>query len=155
MEGLIKASLKDLLLSIKKDILFFGSCGTLVGFFMANSDKFGRFSEALTDSLWGDFVSIYLYFLLYYSLLILSTFDAILRRLNCKSVTLASVIIHLKGRLTSVTSGLISFFLGLLITAILSATKMSTLTAIAIVLLSSLLTIGYATAMTIVPNLIE
>lgn len=121
----LEVIVKRLLVEIRKDISFFGSCGALVGLLMLWQFKLSVLGlasgKAWPIELFSDFVSFNAFTLVFIGLIVISTAATLLRELGLPLPRLEASVAHLEERLSQLASSIISFTLGLSALALLHA----------------------------------
>lgn len=112
----LKEVLENFISEIRKDLIFFGSCGCIVALFMIwrwelkqyGIEPGGNFEEILL----ADFVSFNAFVFVFLGYLILSCATNILNDLNFPLEILKKVVTHIESRLCQISSTIISFLIG-------------------------------------------
>lgn len=142
MDQKIKYVVDRLYAEIKKDLLFFGLCGIVVGYlFIFHSrlkEKGITQGNNWADSLFSDFVSLNAFGLVFFGLIGVAAIATILKELGFQLPRLEAAVIHLETRLAQITSAIISFTLGLSALALFHSVMTVTLGGIKLALLAFL-----------------
>lgn len=138
-----------------KDLPFFGTCGFVVGWLMLAQYRLTQNGmgprDSLADALFSDFVSLSAFGLVFLGLLALGSAVTCLAALNLRWPRLERVVDHLQSRLAQQASSIISFTLGLSVTALGHSALTFTVGGIGLILLvvlfDAMLVVGFFSAM--------
>lgn len=109
--------LENFISEIRKDLIFFGTCGCIVALFMIwrwelkqyGIETGGNFEEVLLS----DFVSFNAFVFVFLGYIILSCITNILNDLNFSLEILKNVVSHIESRLCQISSTIICFVMGI------------------------------------------
>jgi len=118
MDPYLKLALDRFTVEFKKDILFFGACGVVVGLFMvwqARLKELGLVKDPkwATD-LFTDFMSFNAFGLIFFGYLLLGCFASVFAGLGHPKPRLEAAVNHMETRLAQIASTIVSFLAGLL-----------------------------------------
>lgn len=117
----VKAVYRRLQVEIKKDLLFFGSCGLVVGYLFILSDHLRKtgivHEEGWVKELFVDFMSTGAFSLVFIGLLGLASLLNILKAFGFEMTRLSATVHHVEARLLHFGSSSFSFTLGLSVIA--------------------------------------
>ncbi len=138
-----------------KDLPFFGACGFIVGWLMLAQFRLTQKGmgpkDSLAEALFSDFVSFNAFGLVFLGLLALGSAVTCLAALNVRWPQLERVVDHLQTRLAQLASSIISFTLGLSVTALGHSALTRTVGGIKLIsmigLFDALLIVGFISAM--------
>ncbi len=111
-----------LYIELKKDILFFGSCGVLVvSFFILRSAFQAQgvgSSASWPDDLFSDFISLDVFAFLSFGFIVLASINTAIYLLGKSCTRLEAIIQHIENRFTQLTSSIMSFSIGMAVAAL-------------------------------------
>jgi hypothetical protein len=157
MDSDIKAIVDRLTGEIKKDLIFFGMCGAIVGYFMILHSRLKEEGfvngDGWANSLFNDFVSFNAFGFVFVGLIAIGSISTIALSCGFKWPRLVAVVEHLETRLAQISSAIISFTAGLSFMALLHAgltiSAGGILFSVLIVSFNGLLFVGFFTALVI------
>jgi hypothetical protein len=157
MDAEIKTVALGLKQELLKDLPFFGACGVAVGWLMLIQYRLTQNGmgpkDSLADALFSDFVSFNAFGLVFLGLLALGSAVTCLAALNVRWLGLERVVDHLQVRLAQLASSIISFTLGLSVTAlghsVLTVTADGIRLFLLIALFDAMLVVGFISAMVV------
>lgn len=155
MDAEIRTVARLLKQELLKDLPFFGTCGVAVGWLMLVQYRLTQTGmgpkDSLADALFSDFVSFNAFGLVFLGLLALGSAVTCLAALNIRWPRLERVVDHLQTRLAQLASSIISFTLGLSLTALCHSLLTITVGGVGlfsmIALFDGMLVVGFGSAM--------
>ncbi|MFG6443542.1 hypothetical protein [Roseateles sp. LKC17W] len=155
MDAEIRTVARLLKQELLKDLPFFGTCGVAVGWLMLVQYRLTQTGmgpkDSLADALFSDFVSFNAFGLVFLGLLALGSAVTCLAALNIHWPRLERVVDHLQTRLAQLASSIISFTLGLSLTALCHSLLTITAGGVGlfsmIALFDGMLVVGFGSAM--------
>ena len=125
MDKEIREILSRFLCEMRKDIWFFASCGALVGFLMIGQFRLREMGiaegESWPSALFEDFVSFNAFGLIFIGLLGLGGAAAVLNAVGITWRRLENTVTHLESRLVQIASAIMSFTVGISVSALVQS----------------------------------
>jgi hypothetical protein len=139
---------------IRKDLIFFASSGVIVGLLMVWQSRLKEMGvasgESWADALFSDFVSFNAFSHIFVGLMAIGSFATIVNALGCQWPQIEATVVHLESRFVQLASSIISFTVGVSISALLHSVYTVTVggatLAFMIVLFNAMLFIGFVSA---------